>query len=640
MRGLVTVGLREITERRSLLVAAAVASFVPLAVPFVPSLGRLGPADVRLAVATMMAVGIAVVLALFLGSTIVGRDLAENRMGFYFARPLSAAAIWWGKLGTAFLLVLICELIVLLPTALVSGRAREVLLLGWPELEWAVLQWIGPLAVLLVAHAAGVAWRARSAWLVLDAGAMLALAAAILWTARPFLQVQAIGVIRAGLTLLLAASLLALAAAGAVQVAVGRVDLRRGHRALSLTLWGTGAAAVVALAAWGHWVRAADPADIFAVGTLSLGSGDWMAISGPSSGRVDYRPRFLLNVVTGSSLPIGSETQRWWRGDHVVFSEDGQWAAWLENVGSSTWRVVRAKLQGARPERKPTVLELRESSLAAISPGGARVAIRGCQALSVYDADSGSLLAAAPLPEDAWSVEAHFLTDDRLRVLSFSMRQAGEHDLLLGELDVAARRFERIGRLERSAWTSHLVFDLDHDLIILSRRPDDVWSSFLYDAGSATLIANLGPSRPAAAAVLADGRPVRVMTVDSAAWLEVFAPDGTRLARHSLGTGSTAWLGGEAEPGRVIVSLLQSEQATWPWTEDRTRTVIVDVESGELVELQATGIPALSTLGARLSPGARRPGAPATRLFLGPERVLRLLNPRANTVRQLVPAPH
>ena len=63
MRQLATVLARELTEKGDLLLAAAVAALVPLLVPLVPSLGRLGREDVRVAVALIMGCGLAAVAA-------------------------------------------------------------------------------------------------------------------------------------------------------------------------------------------------------------------------------------------------------------------------------------------------------------------------------------------------------------------------------------------------------------------------------------------------------------------------------------------------------------------------------------------------------------------------------------------------
>ena len=63
-----------------------------------------------------------IALAIGLGASVIGEDLAERRLGFYFSRPLSGWAIWASKNLAAILITLGTGLVFVLPVALLSGQ--------------------------------------------------------------------------------------------------------------------------------------------------------------------------------------------------------------------------------------------------------------------------------------------------------------------------------------------------------------------------------------------------------------------------------------------------------------------------------------------------------------------------------------
>ena len=182
MKGFVAVLEREISERRLLALVAFILGLVPLALPLVPGLlpGGFSAEDLRSGLAIGLTALLTVILALFLGGTIITGDLAERRLGFYFARPLSGGAIWAGKLGAALALTLATAFLVALPTLAIDGlRPWGLLANDLPQprpafpnraftATWFFLAWIAlVLLAVLAAHAASVMIRARSALLAL-----------------------------------------------------------------------------------------------------------------------------------------------------------------------------------------------------------------------------------------------------------------------------------------------------------------------------------------------------------------------------------------------------------------------------------------------------------------------------------------
>ena len=252
---------REIAERKLLFVGAAFASLFPIVVPWLPGLSSQKPADLRGGMALGLALITSALLALVLGTTVIGRDLTERRIGFYFARPVPGWALWAGKMLGAALLSVGAGALILLPAFLAggavdptAGRTGEMSSLAL--FSFAVL---GVLLLLVLSHAVSIMVRSRSPWLAVDLAAF-GLVTATVWTWDRLLWQEGALEVRAwGRLGLAAVSLLAVALAGLVQVMGGRTDLRRGHRLLSLTLWALVGAATLGHATYIQWALRVTP---------------------------------------------------------------------------------------------------------------------------------------------------------------------------------------------------------------------------------------------------------------------------------------------------------------------------------------------------------------------------------------------
>ena len=128
MGGILAVAARELNERWTVLIAAMVAGLVALLVTLFSSLGRHDARDARELAAVIFAAVFAFGLAIVVGSGMINRELVERRHGFFFSRPLSAGAIWGGKLLACWLLAVASGLVVLLPTAaeLLDSLASDI----------------------------------------------------------------------------------------------------------------------------------------------------------------------------------------------------------------------------------------------------------------------------------------------------------------------------------------------------------------------------------------------------------------------------------------------------------------------------------------------------------------------------------
>jgi hypothetical protein len=631
MKGFVAVLEREIFERRLLAVVALILGLVPLVLPLAPGLlpGGFSSEDLRSGLAIGITLALTTLLALGLGSTIIAGDLAERRLGFYFARPLSGAAIWAGKIAAALVVVLGCGALALVPAALVGIDSSPFGLqagLGWTG--FLVLCCASLLGLILAAHAASLIVRSRSPWLLLDLVA-LGTVAGLYWSASRRLTMAGVGAlvpwgrdplgdprewIAAGFLLVV---VVALALAGALQVVRGRTDLRRGHRFLSQTLWGVLLAAAFTLTGLSIWWAGGGPGDLRSVDeVIGAPSGGWVALVGSSSRIAALRQGFLYDLRSGRFVRAGFGTSTNDFVPEVRFSADGRRAVWVaydQVPFQSPLVLFRLDLDrpGAAPVRTLISFPRLPVSLA-LSPDGRRVADYGYYAerrLTVADVDSGRVLAAAEYDPAVGQPHLAFADADHLRIYEASRfpmegfpaekRGAGPQ---IFELDLTSRtpRLAPVGALQATGAIPSLMplppGTLGMSSLNLSPAGDrillhDRQHLNLCDARTGEVLKELA-GRRSTGSFLADGR-IAVATADAAAGrvLIVFSPDGRSELRRFLFPGAHSVVMAD-QPGadllRVVVGAPKS-----PW-----EVRVLDLATG-----------ASRSLGARrlLSLGGQRP---------------------------------
>src|SRR5258706_6535397 len=122
MRHALVIARRELAEKRFIVFAAAAFAALPFLIALIPGArSTAGARDVIVVAAGLLCIGFTLAVALVLGANVIGRDLAENRLSFYFARPFGAASIWFGKVTGAIALIVISFVVILLPARLSGG---------------------------------------------------------------------------------------------------------------------------------------------------------------------------------------------------------------------------------------------------------------------------------------------------------------------------------------------------------------------------------------------------------------------------------------------------------------------------------------------------------------------------------------
>ena len=410
MRALLAITARELRERWTLPLAMFVSGFVPLfLVRYVDITAR--------PLAMIAAVAAAWGIALLMGGSVIARDLADGRLAFFFARPVS----WWSIAGGKLLAALLMSV-----AAPVAGVLPAVLADWNPTVDAKILAEIAgggglalKLALLLTlvgfGHVASVVYRARSTWAAVDFLLVGVCAWGGVWL---FYAFKRLGVVLSGppssaWTLLLPLLLVAAVplTAAAVQMAAGRSDLRRGHVALSLTFW---SGVLVWLAALGGLLlreRAVTPADLSVRGITAVSpDGRLLGLEGTPRGG---RAAFVYDAASGRSLRLGL-------GSSPAFSADGRYVAWVEEA--PFWRHDRpTEIQLARLDDKGFAAETVELATRlpqegivglALSAKAERLAIVQNATLSVYEIPSGRTLSTTTAADGTWMAAA-FLKDGR-----------------------------------------------------------------------------------------------------------------------------------------------------------------------------------------------------------------------------------
>jgi hypothetical protein len=597
------IARQEVSTRRFLLAAAAALSLLAWILRAVLPPGWSRELGQSLALVLFLAFPIAAAIAV--GSSLVGRDLAEGRLSFYFSRPLSAGALWAGKFLGGAILVAGAFLCCYLPLAL-SGDG-----IG----RGAVGIWLLALVGLMgFAHTISSMYRSGSRLFALD----LSLGAVVLTVI--VVQVRHLAFAGAGHVLLTTAALpfdLAVAAAvllaaAAAQLAYGRADARRGHVALSATVWTLALVAVAAFALWSRWVLGVTPAEVSGVRypLLVAPSGSALLFKGaPERGRAGFSPVFLMDGESGSYVRLAPE-----RVTLPAFTADGSAAVWVAPAVSWWWYVApdpahpfpgaearRAALAVARlglgtPVVEERALEPPDAELAlALDGDGQRVLLSGRAGVSLVDVASGRPVAEAPL-SNIWA--ADFLPGGTVRFYQ-TPRDGSEPAFVV--LDWTPKDGKRVERAR---------VPVDPRVFLLARRGDLVVVSngmrgkAIIDttSGAVRRLDSAAADFPGAALVLSSG----LVALSLGEEVRVVTRGGETVARLALEPGSLAYALREPTPGELAVGL-------WTFSSDRRRTVFVDAATGAVRRVEQGLLPAGVRYGVMNT--QPEPGSFASRLF-------------------------
>ena len=577
MNATMAVWAREVMARRELLLLAVAVAVIVSLLPFLPGVENYEATDVRTVGSSAVALALGCLLALLLGARVFGNDLSEGRLGFFFARPVSGFAVWWGRVLAVMALVWIVEIIVLAPALYSEGIDNFT---SRDEFDWlTILAYvIAPLLLFLLAHAVSILVRAGTPWLFLDLGGAIVVAIFAWLNLRPLFEIGAPVALWVVAGALMAALLIALSVGGAIGVAVGRVDLNRTHSALSLALWGTLAIFVAAITLYAGWLADFGPRQFTDVDVVTVApDGLWVETIGQAKDRLDVKRRYLISTTANRWLPLPARDQGLENG--VVFALDGSTAMWRGGgVGDEPRSLWWTDLGRPDPMARPTRLVVSSEAALTLSADGSRLAILEEGTVSIYELGEERLVKAVRLPEDLQRVAVVFIDTNTLRL--FARPDVDEvQSILIAEIDVPTGELVRIGvvtGLEEISWFG-VDAALEHMVVSTRMEGSLVWERRLHDAKSGALIRNLDDA--GFPRFLQDGRKFLASQNDDGSLALVVEPvEGEGRIDHTLRAADGSRVLGEAVPNGVIVSHLVDPS-------DRTqgiRQALFDVDTGEM----------------------------------------------------------
>jgi hypothetical protein len=537
MNAALTVALRDLRERRNMLLLSVALTLVPFLAAAMPAARSDRPGAIGV-VSLVLAVGFAFGTAIALGSSVVSGDLAQRRISFYFARPLSSAAIWFGKTLGALLASFLGFLIIVLPALILASTWGGMAVSRW---SFVGICTGGILIFFLVSHTVSTSIRSRSPLIVADLLLALVTIFAIYHLVRPLLLgggVQIVGLLAAVIGV---AMMGILAAAPVWQLARGRADIRRSHAALSKVAWAS--ILIVLLLAGGYvaWVISPSPSKLTKWTEISQSSsGKMAAVAGFAKGHGDYNSTFLLNVETGEHTRLKSPL--WWGN---AWSRDGSTFAWFESAQLFSWRrapslELYTKREGSG-EIVVTGINAKAPARVVLSDDGTRAAIFSEGKVVIHDLARKQILAAASLRQQGLDA-MFFVTPDSVRLF-----QVERERVRILELDAANGSLATTGEFAVSGH-SGLPSSADGSRVLVR------FSGQIIDGKTGKEIATLAAdARNHRVRMLSDGRLVLFVPEPGESRIEMYSRDGAASGTIALAGIDSGWVSGEMADGKLLV---------------------------------------------------------------------------------------
>ncbi|HEX8410134.1 MAG TPA: hypothetical protein VF883_14825 [Thermoanaerobaculia bacterium] len=560
MNHALVIARREIRDRSRLFVLAAALAFIPFIASLMPG-ARGYQSDIIAMGGAILGIALGVGTAITLGNTTIGRELSERRLSFYFAKPLSPAALWTGKAAAALLSSLACFLIVVLPALLAVRDTWSGGFFNAPAILLAGI--IGIVVLFFVSHAVSTIIRSRSPLIALDVAALALAVGAVYLILRPVALTGSIKHTVALLLVILGSMLVLLVVVPVKQLATGRTDARRGHAAFSRMWWPALAVVIAAVGIYSAWLVRPAVTDISYVQDLRRApAGDWVAVSGQTRHRGRLAASFVMNTATGETVRLPQTL--WWGS---TFSHDGRAVAWIRpaslKLNGQYLLHVRRLDQGRVYD---TGIRLSHDAFV-LSDDASRLAILQKKILSVYDIATGRLVASAAT--EGTTGRFFFASPDVVRLY----QSGGDEVIRISELDTATRSFRQTGEFPKNATLVGTSADGSRAYV----------RGAIVDGRTGATIATLPEWKPELprSRMLSDGSVARSGFEGGKAIVKIFDAEGT--PRHELvlpGVKHTSVAGDTADGKLIVLASRAVRQEQKVFVIDRQRGVVEQVREG------------------------------------------------------------
>lgn len=379
----------ELGRRRHYLLFGAALGLLALALPW---FGSKDPSATRALAAGIFAFVHLLAGALLAGSALFVDDLASGRSGFLLGLPFRTWQVLVGRVAAVLVALAGAVILTILP-ALVAGAEllgdsgslavvfstlagpKEALLLPAAEVIRPIALVLAVFGLVGLGNALGLMARVRGGWLLLDLTSGIVLSAALLRSADE-LAVPGSGALR---YLVLPGALilagLGLAIATSAQVASGRTDGQRAHRAFSLAWFVAALALSIATIGFSRWYVTPSPFDLELRGMSAFEhSAGLLDVHGTVSRPAPLEARFLLDRESGR---VARLEVLGWRGMPNSYSlgavvHQGRSAFWWKRERRSRIRTLhRIDLTASEWRPIATPVEIEPDWLAGpVSPDG------------------------------------------------------------------------------------------------------------------------------------------------------------------------------------------------------------------------------------------------------------------------------
>jgi hypothetical protein len=574
MNSSVVIARREIVDKKFVLAAAVAFAVIPFLLPLLPGSAHKGVGkDTIVVAAGIFAMGFAGGLAAILGASFIGRDVSEGRMSFYFARPLSSSAIYFGKLAAALLLILLSFAIILGP-AVAFAPANFFKVWTGSARVMTTLVLVVSFGLFLVSHVIGTFVRSRSALVAVDFVLAVLVGIGVWMVLRPLLDAmswQVAGWVGRGLAF---GAALAIVAGGAWQLARGRIDRKRHHIELSKFLWPALGVVLAIGAGYVAWVVNASPKELRDFQAEAGPGGRFAIVAGPAAHRGDYQPVFLIDASNGGYTKIAAG----WRWG-AEFTRDGSKLLVARAVSPSSGEADLAVRDLAAGTERDTGLTLPGGSIVT-NDDGSRIATVAGNVVAAYDVAAKRSLASVRLTEHTFLAALFFDGPDHLRMYEQDGGLLRNVTMLrritIREVDLRTREVRPIGAFEASARWLGMALNTDGSLMRV-RIMDGDSAIVVADGRTGAVISKLAPVPGASFSggiFLQDGGIVVGEIAGGQATLRVFNADASPRAAIPLGASRAVFPLREMVPGKIVAGL-GDPQKTW-------KATVVDLATGKV----------------------------------------------------------
>ena len=589
MRTTLAIIQSDVAGKRFIFWSAIVFSCIPFVLMVFPMFRSYPTMAV---VANVTAVTFILAVTIGLGTTMIGSDLSAGRLSFYFAKPVSAASLWYGKLIAALVIIYGSLAIVATPVALYAANRRGG---EWAELRnvIAIIAAIAPV-LLLVAHLVSTVFRARSILLAVDAMA-LSMAVAGAWLIlRVLAPVATPALLQIVCESGAAALMVTLVTAGAWHLSRGRTDRRANHVALSKFVWLSVAIVLAAAGGFAWWLVGVPPAEITAAEAFAAPSGPWAVVTGESP-RGKNQVAFLLNASDGTFFRIpGSDFQ-----SRTLFSRDGSTVVWshLLRPGEATGDLVPVNAPFEVYTRDlahggaflQTGIVTNVWTQMALSDNGRRLATLSRGIATVTDVLSRMAVGSFRVGANGPTTTSMFFADRdalRLYVSAIGRDETAVSDLSVRilEYDIQRRVLTETGSLRsRGRFLSFSVTPRGDYLIVRTSDPvEPADTMFVADARTGARIMSVPRAQESRRGVQFDGQAIVEVRPSANGHLTFRRTtfDQHVLNDIDLGTGAAGYVGGVAGP-RMLLGVVEGERGKMR----RWKCIVIDTAHNAIVKV-------------------------------------------------------